>query len=118
MWVGVLGVALRLRRRRRAVYLSRPALTPSPHSPPPPITTHCAHTRHHHHHHHQPTTATHIISGSDRTDVIGLILIKELLRFWRTDATPAAGDLRMRVLPRMPYDTAMFDMLNFFQVGG
>ena len=102
-----------------APFTSRALLSPLPHThPPPPITTHCAHTRHHHHHHHPPTTSPHIISGSDRTDVIGLILIKELLRFWRTDATPAAGDLRMRVLPRMPYDTAMFDMLNFFPVGG
>ena len=60
---------------------------------------------------------TNTLSGTDRSDIVGLILIKELLRFFRTDATPAVGDLRMRVLPRMPYDTAMFDMLNFFQTG-
>lgn len=49
-------------------------------------------------------------------DFAGLILVKEVLQFWRCAETPRVSQLCLRPLPRLPADTPMFDMLRFFQV--
>jgi metal transporter CNNM len=54
--------------------------------------------------------------GNDPTDFAGLILVKEVLQFWRCPETPRVSQLSMRPFPRLPADTPMFDMLRFFQV--
>jgi hypothetical protein len=54
--------------------------------------------------------------GNDPTDFAGLILVKEVLQFWRCPETPRVSQLSLRPFPRLPADTPMFDMLRFFQV--
>lgn len=49
---------------------------------------------------------------------MGLLLIKDLLHYWRCEDTPLVRDMRMRPLPAIPVDTPMFDVLNLFQVCG
>lgn len=56
--------------------------------------------------------------GNDPTDFAGLILVKEVLQFWRCPETPRVSQLSLRPCPRLPADTPMFDMLRFFQVCG
>jgi hypothetical protein len=58
-----------------------------------------------------------VYRGNDPTDFAGLILVKEVLQFWRCPETPRVSQLSMRPFPRLPADTPMFDMLRFFQVG-
>lgn len=55
--------------------------------------------------------------GEDRSDIMGLILVKDLLQFWQCAESPVVRQLRMRPLPKLPVSTPMFDVLNFFQVG-
>uniref|UniRef100_A0A383WEM1 CNNM transmembrane domain-containing protein n=1 Tax=Tetradesmus obliquus TaxID=3088 RepID=A0A383WEM1_TETOB len=62
-----------------------------------------------------------VFRGSNRSDIIGLILVKELLAVVGL-AEPGAGpvpvkELRMRDLPALPVETAMTDLLNLFQTG-
>lgn len=54
--------------------------------------------------------------GTDRSDFAGLILVKEVLQFWRCAETPRVSQLSMRPLPRLSAVTPMFDMLRYFQV--
>jgi metal transporter CNNM len=63
-----------------------------------------------------------VYRGSNRSDIIGLILVKELLAVVGL-AEPGSGPvavkaLRMRDLPALPVETAMTDLLNLFQVIG
>lgn len=57
-----------------------------------------------------------VCRAHNRTDIIGLILVKELLHY---DAAQGVlvGNTRMRSLPRLPADTPMYDVLNLFQTG-
>jgi hypothetical protein len=55
--------------------------------------------------------------GTDRSDLLGLILVKEVLQFWRCKTPPRVGQLQLRALPRLPADTRMFELLKIFQVG-
>jgi CBS domain containing-hemolysin-like protein len=54
--------------------------------------------------------------GSNEQDVIGLVLVKELLQFWRSPDSPRIGQLDVRYMPHIPADTPMFDVLRLFQV--
>jgi hypothetical protein len=60
--------------------------------------------------------------GADPDAIIGLMLIKDLLHYWRAprmgDQEPHVRDLRLRPMPAIPVETPMFDVLNLFQVGG
>jgi metal transporter CNNM len=61
-----------------------------------------------------------VYRGSNRSEIIGLILVKELLAVVGL-AEPGSGPvpvnaLRMRDLPALPVETAMTDLLNLFQV--
>jgi Mg2+/Co2+ transporter CorC len=58
-----------------------------------------------------------VYRGNDPSDFAGLILVKEVLQFWRCPETPRVSQLSLRPFPRLPADTPMFDMLRFFQVG-
>ena len=48
---------------------------------------------------------------------MGLILVKEIIKFWRCEKEPLVGDLRLRPLPQLPWQTPMFDVMRLFQVG-
>jgi hypothetical protein len=54
--------------------------------------------------------------GSNEQDIIGLVLVKELLQFWRSPDSPRIGQLDVRYMPHIPADTPMFDVLRLFQV--
>lgn len=56
--------------------------------------------------------------GSNQDDVIGLILVKELLQFWQAKDAPCVSQLEIRPMPHIPADTPMFDVLRLFQVCG
>jgi metal transporter CNNM len=65
-----------------------------------------------------------VYKGSDRTELVGLILAKELLHFWGAGGEgagaappPRVGELLLRQLPRLPADTSLYDLLNVFQTG-
>jgi metal transporter CNNM len=65
-----------------------------------------------------------VYRGTDRADLVGLILAKELLHFWGAGGgaagsppPPRVGDLLLRQLPRLPADTSLYDLLNVFQTG-
>ncbi|KAF8055113.1 CBSDUF3 [Scenedesmus sp. PABB004] len=62
-----------------------------------------------------------VFRGSDRSDILGLILVKELLAVVGLAAPGEAPvrvkALRMRDLPALPVDTPMTDLLNLFQTG-
>ncbi|KAI8473576.1 MAG: hypothetical protein J3K34DRAFT_518869 [Monoraphidium minutum] len=57
-----------------------------------------------------------VYRDGDRFDMIGLIIVKELLQYKVADAVPVAH-VRMRSLPRLSADTPMYDMLKLFQTG-
>ncbi|GLI68918.1 hypothetical protein VaNZ11_013338, partial [Volvox africanus] len=54
----------------------------------------------------------------DRGDVVGLVLVKELLqyRLGSSEDVPVSM-LRIRSIPRLPATTRMYDMLRLFQTG-
>lgn len=54
--------------------------------------------------------------GANNQDICGLVLVKELLQFWRSEVLPTVKQLDLRHLPRIPADTPMFDVLRLFQV--
>eukprot|EP00775_Hariotina_reticulata_P004275 gene4275-4529_t len=58
-----------------------------------------------------------VYRGSNRDDVIGLILVKELLQFWQAKDAPCVRQLEIRPMPHIPADTPMFDVLRLFQTG-
>jgi hypothetical protein len=58
-----------------------------------------------------------VYQGSNRKDIIGLILAKELVQYWSAEQPPLVKDVLMRPFLRVPADTPMFDMLNLFQIG-
>ncbi|GLC35752.1 hypothetical protein PLESTB_000490500 [Pleodorina starrii] len=54
----------------------------------------------------------------DRGDVVGLVLVKELLQYRLGSSEEVPVDmLRMRSIPRLPATTRMYDMLRLFQTG-
>lgn len=53
---------------------------------------------------------------SNRRDIVGLVLVKELLLVNPASGT-LAGDLKLRDLPRVSAATPMYDMLKLFQTG-
>ncbi|KAF6253868.1 hypothetical protein COO60DRAFT_1273472 [Scenedesmus sp. NREL 46B-D3] len=57
-----------------------------------------------------------VYRGSNEQDVVGLVLVKELLQFWRSPDSPRISQLDVRCMPRIPADTPMFDVLRLFQV--
>lgn len=52
----------------------------------------------------------------NKSDILGIILVKELLQYKMSEAVPVAL-LKMRSLPRLPASTPMYDMLKLFQTG-
>ncbi|KAG2442805.1 hypothetical protein HXX76_002884 [Chlamydomonas incerta] len=57
-------------------------------------------------------------AAHDRGDVVGLVLVKELLQYRLGSSGPVpVGMLRMRSIPRLPATTPMYDMLRLFQTG-
>lgn len=56
-------------------------------------------------------------AGSDRTNVVGLILVKELIKLVFCKEQKRVRDVHMRSLPSLPTSTPMFDLLNLFQTG-
>lgn len=56
--------------------------------------------------------------GDDKNDICGLVLVKEMLQFWRAETPPTVDQLDLRHMPRIPADTPMFDVLRLFQVCG
>jgi hypothetical protein len=63
----------------------------------------------------QHSTNTTHTRRDDTSDLIGLILVKEVLQFWRCAHAPRVSQLCMRPLPQLPVTTPMFDMLRYFQ---
>ncbi|GIL43138.1 hypothetical protein Vafri_965 [Volvox africanus] len=54
----------------------------------------------------------------DRGDVVGLVLVKELLQYrLGSSADVPVSMLRIRSIPRLPATTRMYDMLRLFQTG-
>ncbi len=51
-----------------------------------------------------------------RTNIIGLILTKDLLNYKLEDEVPLAA-MKIRPLPRLSAATPMYDMLKLFQGG-
>jgi metal transporter CNNM len=58
-----------------------------------------------------------VYRADNRSDLLGLILVKEVLQFWRCKDPPRISQLALRPLPRLPAETPMFDVLRYFQVG-
>lgn len=54
--------------------------------------------------------------AGDPLDIVGLVLVKELLQYRSSEAVPVSM-LRLRSLPRLPAATAMYDMLKLFRTG-
>eukprot|EP00201_Polytomella_parva_P000993 CAMPEP_0175072880 /NCGR_PEP_ID=MMETSP0052_2-20121109/20189_1 /TAXON_ID=51329 ORGANISM="Polytomella parva, Strain SAG 63-3" /NCGR_SAMPLE_ID=MMETSP0052_2 /ASSEMBLY_ACC=CAM_ASM_000194 /LENGTH=340 /DNA_ID=CAMNT_0016340501 /DNA_START=380 /DNA_END=1399 /DNA_ORIENTATION=- len=58
--------------------------------------------------------------GSDKTDLVGLVLVKELLRYCRGGAQRVSlrrSRVPLRPIPRLFASTPMYDLLKFFQTG-
>lgn len=55
-------------------------------------------------------------AGSNREDIIGLILVKELVTV-KPDDKVYARDLKMRSLPCLPSNLMMYDVLHLFKTG-
>ncbi|GBF93780.1 hypothetical protein Rsub_06112 [Raphidocelis subcapitata] len=58
-----------------------------------------------------------VCRASDPTDLIGLVLVKEVLQFWRSKQPPRVSQLTLRQLPRLPADARLYDVLKLFQTG-
>lgn len=58
-----------------------------------------------------------VYRGNDRTDIVGLILVKELLQYSILEGAVSVSQVRMRSLRRLPADTPMYDMLKLFELG-
>jgi metal transporter CNNM len=54
---------------------------------------------------------------SDRKQIIGVVLVKQLILNDPADETPLSS-LKIRRLPRVTSDTPLFDMLHIFEEGG
>jgi len=54
--------------------------------------------------------------SGNRSDLVGLILVKELLQYKMSQEVPVCM-LKMRSLPRLSASTPMYDMLKLFQTG-
>ncbi|KAG1681362.1 hypothetical protein FOA52_007410 [Chlamydomonas sp. UWO 241] len=52
----------------------------------------------------------------NREDIVGIILVKELLQYKISQQVPVAM-VKMRSLPRLPASTPMYDLLKLFQTG-
>jgi metal transporter CNNM len=57
-----------------------------------------------------------IFLGQDRNSIIGTLLVKQLLLNDPDDETPLS-DLKLRKLPRVCWDTPLFEMLHVFEAG-
>ncbi|MEW5303613.1 MAG: hypothetical protein WDW36_006288 [Sanguina aurantia] len=57
-----------------------------------------------------------VFREGNRSDIVGLILVKELLQYKMSSDVPVEL-LKMRSLPRLPATTPMYDMLKLFQTG-
>ncbi|KAF6257370.1 hypothetical protein COO60DRAFT_1233997 [Scenedesmus sp. NREL 46B-D3] len=57
-----------------------------------------------------------VFTGGDRQCVVGLFLVKDLLRH-KPDGSVSLGQVQMRPLPRVCADTPMYDMFKLFQTG-
>ncbi|MEW5317714.1 MAG: hypothetical protein WDW38_008993 [Sanguina aurantia] len=57
-----------------------------------------------------------VFRDGNRSDIVGLILVKELLQYKMSSDVPVEL-LKMRSLPRLPATTPMYDMLKLFQTG-
>ncbi|EFJ52015.1 hypothetical protein VOLCADRAFT_103216 [Volvox carteri f. nagariensis] len=56
--------------------------------------------------------------AGDRREVVGLVLVKELLQYRLGSSTDVpVAMLRIRSIPRLPATTRMYDMLRLFQTG-
>ena len=53
---------------------------------------------------------------NNRQDIVGLLLIKNLIKLDPGNPTPIA-DLQLRELPAVSNDTQLWDLLNMFQIG-
>lgn len=58
-----------------------------------------------------------VYRNDNRHDLVGLIMVKELIQYNPRDAAPVA-DLRMRSLPRLDASTPMYDVFKLFRMGG
>ena len=52
----------------------------------------------------------------DLQNIVGLLLVKELILLSPADATPIA-DLKLRQVPRVAENMSLYDLLNLFQLG-
>ncbi|KAI8914516.1 hypothetical protein EDD86DRAFT_186428 [Gorgonomyces haynaldii] len=70
---------------------------------------------------HQILTAGHsripICADEDQTHYVGVVLVKQLILNDPDDKIPISS-LRLRRLPRVHVDTALFEMLHIFETGG
>ncbi|KAF5837488.1 hypothetical protein DUNSADRAFT_4290 [Dunaliella salina] len=57
-----------------------------------------------------------VYKGRNRSDIVGVIMIKELLLVNPADQLPVSS-LNVRELPHLPADTPMYDMLKVFESG-
>ncbi|GBF96396.1 hypothetical protein Rsub_09195 [Raphidocelis subcapitata] len=62
-----------------------------------------------------------VYEGSDRSNILGLIITKELLQYVGLLAgpqpPPRIGDIELRDVLRLPVDTRMYHLLDIFQTG-
>ena len=62
------------------------------------------------------TDGTEGCAGGCREDLIGIIIVKELILVDK-DAGARVGDLKLRSAPQLKSDTRLYDMLRLFETG-
>ncbi|GAX83717.1 hypothetical protein CEUSTIGMA_g11142.t1 [Chlamydomonas eustigma] len=65
----------------------------------------------------KPFSRLPIYRGENRKDVVGLILVKELLEYVKKFPDSPVSSLKIRPLPRLSASTPMYDMLKLFRTG-
>ncbi|GAX72913.1 hypothetical protein CEUSTIGMA_g368.t1 [Chlamydomonas eustigma] len=65
----------------------------------------------------KPYSRLPVYRGDDKRDIVGLILVKELLEYVKKFPDSPVSNLKIRPLPRLSASTPMYDMLKLFRTG-
>lgn len=65
----------------------------------------------------KPFSRLPVYRGDNKKDIIGLILVKELLEYVKKFPDSPVSSLKIRPLPRLSASTPMYDMLKLFRTG-
>eukprot|EP00798_Chlamydomonas_sp_ICE-L_P001572 gene1572-32957_t len=65
----------------------------------------------------KPFSRLPVYEGEDKTKIIGLILVKELLEYVKRFPDAPVSSLKIRPIPRLSASTPMCDMLKLFRTG-